>query len=153
MKSLFYGGAIASVAGLVLGMGMQVPAEQPAVGADAQPVADLVAYDAPQATAYGSPAEAYPPSYVINAAYAGEPVTQLRDEPVFDEPVADQVIKASWQEPAETPKATPQDIAAAGDTTTPTDLPSTDDSVRTYASIDAVLNQQQVAPQPVHGPS
>lgn len=175
MKALFYGGAIAGLAGLVLGMGMEPAPPVDPEGADAQPVAQLMAYNnnPEPGMSYGSAAEAYPPAYVINAAYMGEPVTDLRDaEPVYDDAVyqqasydpspADEVLKASWSEsPAS--KASPQDVAAAGDTTAapaaepeqsaPTPQPAKADAqVRTFASIDAVLAQQQADHVRAYGP-
>jgi hypothetical protein len=175
MKALFYGGAIASLAGLALGMGMEPAAPLDPEGADAQPIAQLMGYNntPEQGVGYGSAAEAYPPAYVVNAAYMSEPVTDLRDsQPAYDDaayqqasyeqPPADQLLQASWSD-APAPRASPQDVAAAGDTTAPESSASepaptprtvkADAQVRTFASIDALLAQQQAEQPSFRNPS
>jgi hypothetical protein len=155
MKAMFYGGAISSLAGLAMGMGMALPPQAEATGPDAQSVAQLVSPDTAESVSYGSVAEAYPPSYVINAAYMGQPVTELRGEaevyPVadvsYEEPAIDRVLKNAWND---APEVKPQEVAAAGDTTTARDAPPAE--MRTYASIDAVLNAAQAAPASPSGP-
>lgn len=146
MKALFYGGAISSLAGLAMGMGMEVPADQPPSGADAQPVTQLVASDASaESMTYGPAADALPPAYVVNTAYSPGPTYDLRPEaevqPVADvgyrEPAIDRVLKNAWSSDA--PEVAPQDVAAAGDTS----QAEPEAKARTYASIDAVLAAAQ----------
>ena len=150
MKALFYGGAISSMAGLLMGMGMALPPEQPPSGADIQPIGQLVASYASQSTTYGDPYAGYTDAYVVNTAYSSGPLYDLRPEVVaepvadvsYDEPAIDRVLKTSWtDDPA--PAAKPQEVAAAGDTR-PAD-PAPQDHVRTFASIDAVLAAAQDA--------
>lgn len=150
MKALFYGGAIASLSGLAMGMGMAVPAEQPPIGPDAQPAAQLVAADASaESMSYGPAADALPPAYVINTAYSPGPTYDLRPEmgaPVaddYDAKAIDRVLKNAWTDAPE--PAAAQDVAAAGDTSQA--------EPRTYASIDAVLNATQADRSPQPGPT
>lgn len=154
MKALFYGGGFSSLAGLAMGMGMALPPEPAPTGADVQSVAQLVASDATESVSYGAAPDAYPPSYVINAAYTPQPVTELRGEaevyPVsdvtYDEPAIDRVLKNAWSDGAQ---IKPQEVAAAGDTSK-VEPPKAE--TRTYASIDAVLNAAQVGQAPA-GPT
>ena len=155
MKALFYGGGISSLAGLAMGMGMALPPEPAPTGPDAQSVAQLVSSDTSDSVSYATAAESYPPSYVINAAYMGQPVTELRGEAQvyptadvsYDEPAIDRVLSNAW---TDAPEIKPQEVAAAGDTSAAR-APS-EPEVRTYASIDAVLNAtqptQQSSPDP-----
>jgi hypothetical protein len=145
MKALFYGGAIAGLAGLFMGMGMALPEGPAPGGADAQPISQMAAPDASaESTAYGPALDSLPPAYVINSAYSPGPVYDLRPEAgaspaadaVLDPPAIDQVLNASWTDAPE-PVATPQDVAAAGDTSQAEPTPRI--AARTYASIDALL--------------
>jgi hypothetical protein len=170
MKALFYGAAIASVAGLLMGMGMELAPQPPTVEPDAQPVAAEASAEAPESVVYGSTANAYPTSYLVDAAYFASPGEVLRQDPetVYDAaaydtagddvssqdaPAIEQVIRTAWRDTAKLPPVTSQDVAAAGDTSTPTEPHRDEESVRTYASIDALLNQQQVARARGHAPS
>lgn len=170
MKALFYGGAVASVAGLLMGMGMELSPQPPQQPDDIQPAIAQAETPAPESVAYASSQDAYPLSYVIDASYTGEPVTRLRpevdpadqpatyqepasyDEPGYDENAINQILKTAWKDAAKAPRVTPQDVAAAGDTSAPTE-PTAQTGTRTYASIDALLNQQQIDRARGHVPS
>lgn len=153
MKALFYGGAIAAVAGMALGMSMTIPREHPAAPAEPQPAAQQVADYAPASETYDTAPEAYPSYYALDAAYAGDPAVLSPDtESSPAQSAADQVLKASWQPPAETAEATPQDVAAAGDTTPAPEQPRAAPQEATQPSIDALLNQQEAAKGRLHNP-
>jgi hypothetical protein len=155
MKALFYGGALAGLLGLAMGMGMELPADPPPIGPDAQPVAQLFAPDASAETiGYGPAADALPPAYVINTAYSPGPAYDLRPEldaqpiaDVYDAKAIDRVLDNAWRDPPE-PAAAPQDVAAAGDTSH-----SEPAGQKTYASIDAVLTAAKEDQSPSAGPT
>lgn len=151
MKALFYGGAISSLAGLMMGMGMHLPAEQPQSDPYIQPMSDLGVADASaESASYGPSVDQLPPAYVINTAYSAGPAYDLRPEVVaqpvadvtYEDKPADRVLKSAW---TDAPEASPQEVAAAGDTSKAAPKPETQVQAKaqTFASIDAALAASQ----------
>jgi hypothetical protein len=106
MKSMFYGGAAAAVAGLILGAGFKTPSGSFDVrGAqDHQPYTQNADFpDEPSQPAASAPA-AYQPEYLNGVAYASaayEPAAAYAPEPEDDPTPAVYTVEEAWNPQAE----------------------------------------------------
>ena len=111
MKSLFYGGAVAAVSGLVLGAGMKAPVAV----ADFEPMAEVGGdFEAAELTGY-DPA----PQYVTQAAYT--PVTEFRTLQSA-EPAGELTPAVYTVEPDESAPAPIYELAAVEPDEAPTNI-------------------------------